>query len=68
MYTSISKCLISTKGLTGDNDYGSFVNYINDNKRIITLGRDTNSSAVKTDYIDLAAYTHAKNAANSSSF
>ena len=54
--------MISKNGLFGTGEYGTFMNYKDYDKRIVTLGRDTGESAVKTDYIDLAAYTHAKNA------
>ena len=61
MHKSISRCLISTVGLTGDDNYGNFTNFLNSfNKRIVTLGRDTNESSIKSDYIDLSVYQNAK--------
>jgi surface protein len=67
MRNSIAKTLISTQGLTGINKndsttkYGNFVGYMNEiNKRIVTLGHDTNTSGIKADYIDLQVFNIAK--------
>jgi hypothetical protein len=61
MSVAIARCLVSTNGLAADGKYGNFVNHSNKGKNLVTLGRDTNNSAIKIDYIDPAAILMAKN-------
>jgi hypothetical protein len=59
MRTAIARCLVSTNGLAADGDYGNFTNHM-PAKSLVTLGRDTNSSALKIDYIDPTAIAMAR--------
>lgn len=52
--------LVSTNELAADGDYGNFTNHMDLGKSLVTLGRDTNSSALKIDYIDPAAIAMAR--------
>lgn len=60
MRTAIARCLVSTNGLAADGNYGNFTNHMTEGKSLVTLGRDTNSSALKIDYIDPAAIAMAR--------